>query len=225
MKRLLLAAAAIAASVSPVFSADMVQPAAVVHNWTGAYVGGVVGYGWGTTHALDNNSPSTGIGYDGFLGGVELGYNYQFSNNVVLGAETDFSFSDLGGQGDGGPGWGCGTPDTCTFDVKWFGTARARVGYAFGNVMPYLTGGLAYGHTKGNLASYCPGTAWCGDDTKFGWTAGAGAEWAINDRWSIKAEYLYVDLGKSHFGTGNGGDGFEAQFRVNTARLGVNYKF
>ncbi|MGX9145969.1 outer membrane protein [Mesorhizobium sp. 128a] len=226
MKSALLAVAFAAIALTPALAADALveAPVAAVHDWTGVYLGGVVGYGWGTTHALDDGSPSDGIKYDGVLGGIAIGYNKQFGN-IVAGVEADFSASGLKGSGDGGTGWGCGTTDTCTFSTQWLGTARARVGYAVENFLPYVTGGLAIGRVKGELSGFCPGDEWCGSDTKTGWTAGGGLEWAFNQNWSAKAEYLYTDLGTGHFGTGNGGDGFEAKFKFNTVRFGVNYHF
>lgn len=199
-------------------------PVASTHDWTGAYIGGLVSYGWGKTHALDDNDPSDKIDYDGGLGGVTAGYNWQ-SGNIVAGIEGDISFGKIKGSGDGGSGWGCGTTDTCTFTTDWLGTVRGRVGYAFDNVLPYLTAGVAVGRTKGNLSGRCPGDEWCGSDNRVGWTAGAGLEVAFDRNWSVKGEYLYTDLGKAHFGDGNGGDGFEAKFKFHAVRIGLNYKF
>lgn len=228
MKHLLLAAVLVAGFTGNALAADAVAveeaPAVVtVFDWTGAYVGGVAGYGWGTTNAEDDGSPSDDIDYDGFLGGVTVGYNKQFGQ-VVLGVEADLSAAGLSGSGDGGVSWGCGFTDTCTFDVDWLGTVRARAGYAFENFLPYLTAGLAFGGIKGELSG-CPGDEWCGSDTKAGWAAGGGVEWAFNEKWSAKAEYLYVDLGKGEFDSGGGGSGFEAEFKFHTIRLGVNYHF
>jgi len=197
--------------------------AANAANWTGYYVGGQIGYATGTTAALDNNgTPSTDIDYDGFLGGVTFGYNHNI-NKFIIGAEGDYSFASVSGSGDGGPGWGCGTPDVCTFEVKQLATVRVRFGYDFGNILPYATAGIAYGKTSGELGG-CP-TGWCGEDTQTGSVYGVGAEFAINAKLSAKVELLHVDLGTSTFGPGNGGAGFQADFNFNTVRAGVNYRF
>ncbi|WP_269932563.1 outer membrane protein [Aminobacter sp. HY435] len=207
-------------------AADAALPAAAPHDWTGAYVGGVIGYGWGTTQARDNlGAPSSDIDYDGFLGGLAIGYNKQFGD-LVVGAEADIAYAGLSGSGNGGI-WGCGPPDidTCAFDVRALGTVRARLGYAFDNVLPYLTGGLAVGRVEGELVGVCVTGNWCGSDTKAGWTAGAGLELALDEKWSAKVEYLYVDLGTGHFAQGSGGEGFRADFRFHALRLGLNYRF
>jgi outer membrane immunogenic protein len=225
MKSFLLATVAVVALSSAAVAADAVAelPVASTYNWTGGYVGGLISYGWGHTRALDDGFPSDKIKYDGALGGVTAGYNWQFGN-VVAGVEGDISFGKVKGSGDGG-NWGCGSPDSCTFSTDWLATVRGRAGYAFDNVLPYLTAGLAVGRTKGSLGGSCPSDDWCGSDTRVGWAVGAGLEVAFSQNWSVKGEYLYADLGKAHFGTGNGGDGFEAKFKINTVRLGVNYKF
>jgi len=203
--------------------AASVSYAASGHNWAGFYVGGQAGYVMGTTNANDGVD-SSDIDYDGWLGGVTLGYNHKI-NNLVLGIEGDYSWGNVSGSGDGGPGWGCGTTDTCTFEVNELGTLRVRVGYDMGNILPYVTAGAAFGKTHGELSGECPGTVWCGDDSVSGWAAGAGAEFALNNNWSAKAEYLYVDLGRSRFGSGNGGPGFGAEYQFHTVRVGANYRF
>lgn len=76
------------------------------------------------------------------------------------------------------------------------------LGYAVGPVLPFVSAGVAVGRVSGELDGECPGDDWCGSDTKTGWTAGGGLEWAFNDKWSAKAEYLFVDLGSAHFGEG-----------------------
>jgi outer membrane immunogenic protein len=101
-----------------------------VFNWTGFYVGGHVGYGWG-----EASVPAAGVTFDidGFLGGAQLGYNWQFNRNWVFGIETDISASDIGVGG---------------FNVDWFGTTRLRLGYTWDRVLLYATGGLSYGGTN-----------------------------------------------------------------------------
>ncbi|MCX8570806.1 hypothetical protein NDO48_17445 [Aminobacter sp. MET-1] len=76
---------------------------------------------------------------------------------------------------------------------------------------------MAMGRVSGELDGEWPGDFWCGSDTEAGWTAGGGLEWAFNDKWSAKAEHLFVDLGTADFGDGNG-DGFYADFKFHTAQ-------
>jgi outer membrane immunogenic protein len=90
--------------------------------------------------------------------------------------------------------------------LRWFGTARARAGWVpTQKVLLYATGGLAYGGINSDYVSGINGnvlTAANVSTTRLGWTVGAGAEAALDSRWSIKAEYLYMDFGS--FGSGVG---------------------
>jgi len=98
--------------------------------------------------------------------------------------------------------------------LDYFGTVRARLGYAFDRVLPYVTGGLAWGNNKITANGVSQ------SNTSTGWTAGAGVEYALTNNWTARAEYLYMDLGKSGFQAVG-----DAGLTASTARLGVNYKF
>ena len=127
---------------------------------------------------------------------------------MVFGLEGDIDWSDIHGSAS------CaGT--TCETRNNWLGTARGRVGYALGNFMPYITGGLAVGDIKSSIAGI-------GDahDTNAGWTVGGGIEAHISGPWSAKLEYLYVDLGR-----GGSVLGSDSKFQTNIVRAGLNYKF
>ncbi|MFN8333471.1 MAG: outer membrane beta-barrel protein, partial [Saprospiraceae bacterium] len=145
--------------------------------------------------------------------------------------------------------------DSYSHKINWFGTVRGRAGYANGPVMLYVTGGLAYGGVErsGNVVGRTafqggPGTtnafagSYSATDTKVGWTVGFGGEgkWFSNPNWSLKGEYLYVDLGSNsdvfntRYTIGGGGAvvGTVAATRTDTSnnrqhlfRLGVNYNF
>jgi outer membrane immunogenic protein len=142
--------------------------------------------------------------------------------------------------------------DNVTHTIDWFGTVRGRVGYAAGPALFYVTGGLAYGEVErsGNVAGittsvFAPGTAfnnfaggYNASSTKTGWTVGGGVEGKIWTNWSVKAEYLYVDLGSTtdSFNTVYGPGGFPATgiaatrtdtaiYRDNIFRVGLNYHF
>jgi outer membrane immunogenic protein len=81
--------------------------------------------------------------------------------------------------------------------INWLGTVRGRIGYAFDRFLPYITGGVAFGGVRGAYAVTTPAGAFTatGSDTNFGWTLGGGLEYAFTPNLSLKAEYLYVDLG------------------------------
>ena len=171
------------------------QPLA--NSWIGPYIGGNLGYGWGD---VSNN----GAKPSGVLGGLQAGYNWQ-NGAWVAGIEADLQLSSAD---DTFAPW--------KFSNPWFGTVRGRVGYAFNSILLYGTGGLAFGALKAQL----PGGL-SESNTSAGWTIGAGAEFALNQNWSAKVEYLYVDLSDKNFlmtGMSNG-------YQFSTVRVGVNYRF
>lgn len=202
MKKNLLAGLAVAAlMVSPAAAADLAYPAPAtayapppVFTWTGFYIGANAGYGWG-----DADYSST---IDGFLGGLQAGYNWQGAGPLVLGVETDIQLSNVKSQ---------------NYSLDYFGTLRARLGFAVDQFLIYGTGGLAYGRGSYEVLGLTS------DKSHIGWTVGGGAEYAIDNNWSVKGEYLYVDLGsetyRSFFGPRSVG------VTTNVVRAGVNYRF
>jgi outer membrane immunogenic protein len=202
---------------------------------------------------------------DGIIGGAQAGYNWQTSTNVVLGVEADIQGSGM--KASDGCVFTCGVPqvtvpqfsrfpvffstDSYTQKLDWFGTVRARAGWTNGPGLFYVTGGLAYGDVErsgtvvgitsnpnGSTRNTFAGT-FGATTTKVGWTIGAGfeAKLANNSAWSVKGEYLYVDLGKnadtfSTFFTSGNPSGGQAAYRTdyttnreNIFRLGLNYAF
>ena len=89
-------------------------------------------------------------------------------------------------------------PIGCEIKNNWLGTARGRIGYAWDRVMPYVTGGAAFGDIEANQL----GLAGV-HDTKVGWTVGGGVEAALAGNWTAKVEYLHVDLGSVNCNTGS----------------------
>jgi outer membrane immunogenic protein len=226
MKRLLLAvvgtlavaaASALAADMPPSRSLPLPRAPAYVpfFTWNGFYVGINAGYGFGRSAWTDTvTQDSTGnFNVNGPMVGGTFGYNLQFGT-FVLGLEGDVDWTNIKGSTT----TLCGD---CATKNSWLGTARGRIGYAFGRFLPYITGGGAYGDVKGSLLGV-------GDfkRTKAGWTGGAGAEYAFMDNWSAKIEYLYVDLGKATCdATCSGSNPITATFKSNVVRAGLNYKF
>jgi outer membrane immunogenic protein len=156
-----------------------------VFNWTGFYVGGHVGYGWGDLNGVD---------VDGFLGGVQVGANLQFARNWVIGVEADIAATDIGVGG---------------LRQDWLFTARARLGYAWDRTMLYVTAGIAATDTNNVAISGFAGGVY-----------GVGIEHAFAPRWSVKAEWLYVDYGTEIIALGGA-----ATLDNHLLRLGVNYRF
>ncbi|HUD88199.1 MAG TPA: outer membrane protein [Xanthobacteraceae bacterium] len=204
-------AAAADLSVAPLYKAP---PSEVTqaYNWTGFYLGINGGGGWGHSY-WDANT--TGINLSGGLVGGTAGYNYQIGS-AVIGLEGDVDWANLKGTSTStGCPVGCSTSDT------WLSTVRGRAGYAFGGILPYVTGGLAVG----DIRAATPGFAGA-SDTNAGWTAGGGIEFALPGNWSAKAEYLHVDLGRFNCGLDCGlATTDNVSMHDNVFRAGVNYRF
>lgn len=181
----------------------------------------------------------------GFIGGAQAGYNWQLSPMWVWGVEADIDWADAKKDFSTGPITVLGhVPTTTDFsrDLDWLGTVRGRIGITpTGPFLLYATGGFAYGQTKVGNAFICPtcapaastevGTANTASNVSTGWTAGGGLEWAFAPNWSVKAEYLYVDLG-SHsstitytYGANTSSLTSTVQDHENIVRAGINYKF
>ena len=206
----ILAAGAASAADLPSRKGPVVAPAYVpVFTWTGFYVGANAGYGWGNVNVGDvffGGNASIGD-LDGFVGGGQVGYNYQIGQ-FVLGVEADIQGADLN---TGSNAFGD------RVRTEYFGTVRARAGLAFDRFMPYVTGGWAYGNVKttvGGLGST--------DKTHTGgYAIGAGLEYAFTNNLIAGVEYLYVDLGEKN--VFNSGIKVGTDFSVVRARL--SYKF
>lgn len=202
-------------NISPVFQPQPAQ----TYDWSGFYLGLNGGYGLGRSSWSD---PAAGGASDtfnvrgGFLGG-QIGYNWQFGK-TVLGLESDIDWAKLSGSSTNGAVCAANGGGACRTEQDWFGTTRARLGYSFGNFMPYVTGGVAYGDVK---ALQPTGTS---SDTKLGWTAGAGVEYGITRNWSAKAEYLRIDLGTATFmGAASGTNTLSVPITEDIVRAGLNY--
>ena len=181
-------------------------------SWTGFYVGLNGGYLWGTSK-WSGGAGNFEVSPDGFIGGGTIGYNLQ-TGAWVFGLEGDIDYVDANGTANSAI---CAS---CTFKNTWLGTLRGRVGYSFGQWLPYLTGGGAWGNAEVQSAG---GTV---SDTKGGWTAGGGVEYGFG-QWSAKLEYLYVDLGSATCGAATCVLPADAtvDFTANIIRGGINYRF
>jgi outer membrane immunogenic protein len=187
---------------------------------------------------------------DGWVAGGQIGYNWQV-DRWVFGFETDWQWTGEKAStvatiaigpfpfpGDSTARL-TGT-STTNWSFPWFGTFRGRVGWTTADHwMFYVTGGLAYGQAKFSNASIATltvtspvagtfstsaGAGFSGSTTRAGWTAGGGIEKALSRNWSIKAEYLYVDLGTARFAA-NTAFATDVRLRDHIARIGINYKF
>ncbi len=228
MMNKLLSAPAIASMLLlvPAAQASDLGLAGASYDWAGGYVGVNAGAAINNTSlstdyrytgfapiapATQNLIDSLGIDdtADGtaFTGGVLAGYNWAYSS-LILGLEGDFNYVGFSGNvtedasGVMNQVMGSTTKgnERIDYEGNWYGTVRARAGYAFDNFLVYGTGGLAYGKMgfdqKLVAGDGAQSARWRAstDGWNLGWTLGGGAEYAI-DRWTVGAEYLYIDLG------------------------------
>ena len=220
---------ALAAGPAPAADAPAAAPfgAAPAYDWSGLYVGGQIGVGVGDSVQFYTAPPAGSTGrYDlsGAAGGPLVGFNWQFAQHLVAGAEADFSWAGLSGTGGTTTHYGCGTK--CSTASDWFATERARLGYAFDNgVLLYATGGLAQVDVRPDLNGYVQSS------TRSGWTAGLGVEYKFNRNWSAKAEYLYVDVDDYVWTNASNGSiscaglNCSTDARFSLFRVGVDYRF
>jgi outer membrane immunogenic protein len=190
-----------------VTKAPVVSP---IYNWTGFYIGVNGGGGFGRSDwTRTGNFDLSG----GLVGGT-AGYNFQ-TGPWVFGVEGDIDWSNIKGNTVVGCVPGCQTSNT------WLSTVRGRVGYAFDRFLPYVTGGLAVGDIRADV-----GNVNVAKNTEAGWTVGGGVEFAVVNNWSLKAEYLYVDLGNFNCALACGVvNPDNVSFRSHVVRAGLNYRF
>ncbi|MGO9006473.1 MAG: outer membrane protein [Beijerinckiaceae bacterium] len=234
-RKFLMSTAAVVALGGTAFAADLPSraeppvyiPPPAIFTWTGIYIGGQVGYQWGTS-ATQAYSLATGVlgavqnnySPDGVVGGAHLGYNYQFSQFVV-GLEGDIEGSSYNGSGPSLSG-----AYTFTTREPVEGSIRGRVGVAWDRALVYATGGAAFGdfrHTyTGPLGFDSLST------TRIGWTVGGGVEYAVTNDWSVRAEYRYTDFGYFNdplLNSSGGLIGDRKHETDNAVRVGFSYKF
>jgi outer membrane immunogenic protein len=232
-----------------------------VYNWTGWYVGVNAGASMGNAKTDFNVAPigplpgfagSATSSPSGFIGGGQIGYNWQFSPLWVGGLEADIQYAHEGDHnfasrpfsfslpGTVAPGPSVSGTAAVDYDTKidWFGTARARFGYLWGNgtVLTYVTGGLAYGEVKINGTAGASGTvgvtpffaidSFSHSHVNAGWTVGYGTEGAMAaPNWTWKVESLYMDLGHLNAADARGLITTNTHFTDWILRGGVNYRF
>jgi outer membrane immunogenic protein len=177
---------------------------------------------------------------NGWIGGVQLGLNWQ-SQSIVLGFEADIARTDAETDSSRTATiFGLRTGSYLSQELDWLGTVRARIGLLptpQQNILVYVTGGLAYGRTSTNhyFADLTNGSGFVGSssDWDVGGVVGGGIDWALESGLSLKAEYLYYDLGDRLVGGAHFNNpappqyGADARYDINgqIIRLGINYQF
>jgi outer membrane immunogenic protein len=184
-------------------------PVPFVYNWTGFYAGAHAGVGW---------SDGDG-GSSGFIGGGQVGYNYQI-NQWVVGLEADLSGTTIKDSVSAtvvGPG--AVLTGNAEASLDWVSTLAPRFGYAFDRWLVYGKVGGAWAHGSGTASAAINGMPFAGisvSQTVSGWVLGIGTEYALRDNWTAKIEYNMMDFG-------NGGPFADDKFHV--LKAGINYRF
>ena len=208
MNKLLLArAAAFAILAGPAVAADMPMQypplAPPPFTWTGCYAGAQASGGWGQKNLSDTNGilaptpPVTGINLSisGWVVGGQIGCDYQFAPSWVVGIEGEASGGNIGGNTNAAlpavPG------DVVNFNVRtdFLASITGRVGYAWDRWLFYTKGGVAWAGDNYGAADILGTFGFQGAETRIGWTAGAGVEWALWNNWAVKLEYDYYGFG------------------------------
>ena len=251
-KIFLASVGAIALTGSAAFAADLPSrapppvylPPPPIFTWTGIYIGGQVGYAWGTganqfDGFIDDTFVDTSLGGtpNGVIGGGHIGFNYQIpgwnwfsSSGVVIGLEGSVDGTSLTNTAllvfpDG-------TTLTAHSNADIQGSIRGRLGIAWDRVLIFATGGVAFGGFNTTVSvSEPPFFATANrSNTRVGWTVGGGIEYAITNNWSIQAEYRFTDFGTIRNGdlAGLPVDEFVNEHRrlqQNQVQVGFSYKF
>jgi outer membrane immunogenic protein len=227
-------------------------PAPVPFSWTGFYLGGNGGCGVkkeSSSAVFEDSDPGEGAFFafnnkngGGCFGGVQAGFNYQFpGSSWVIGIEGDWQAGHIQSRGSileveqGEIGTEVEPLATYNSNLKQFATVRGRLGYSLPsptiNWLVYATGGWAWGRNEVSGTVFDPSGTFSETKSISGWVAGAGIEAAINRNWSVKFEYLYLDLGDNTYNSflvsddGATPGPLSLHTKIHTMRLGFNYRF
>ncbi len=193
-----------------------------IFTWTGFYIGGQIGYEWGTSSTTARSfatgavTPQFDYSASGVVGGIHSGYNYQI-NQFVIGYESAMN-------GSSSQGSGLNNSDTMPFESS----VRGRVGIAWNRALFFAAGGVAFGTLQNTSTYTLSGYSHTYNTEKVGWTVGGGVEYAITNNWSVRAEYRYTDYGNINeveaFSTG-GAYSVTKHETDNKMQIGFSYKF
>jgi outer membrane immunogenic protein len=246
MKKLLLAGITGAALVgsAPTHAADLgrrpppykAPPPVVapvpIFTWSGCYIGGHLGGGWGRkTASAPELLPGVSVSGDtnGFLGGGQVGCNYQFLPNWVIGIEGDGSAADIKGDVTETI---LGITGTAHAKTEWIASVTGRLGWAWDRWLIYAKGGAAWAGDKYSADIPIFPEHLEASETRTGWTVGGGVEWAFWNNWSAKLEYDFYDFGTrgvTFTGTFAGVpevvSGIDIKQTINAVKFGINYRF
>jgi len=221
-------------------------PPAPPFSWTGFYLGGNIGAGWGTSDTTLLVDPSLGFGVtgsfpfgtlspSGILGGVQVGYNWQI-DWIVLGIEGDFDGAAIKTTNSG-----CGNPFfgqaslACSTNTDWLASVSGRVGGVVGDrFLAYVKGGAAWKDTKYSASEtdtfdvlLPPGVTASSSAVRLGALLGFGLEYAFAAHWTGFIEYDYMDFGSQTVAFTATGLTANASItdKLSVIKTGVSYKF
>lgn len=254
MKRLLtISILALLAGTNAAFAADFLIPAPdeIIEdefNWTGFYIGVNGGYAGNTfTHPFALSGPFgpaggvvdviTGSGdvtAGGFVGGAQIGANYQIGS-IVVGIEGDIQKSTVDGRVTISADTAAPLPPfsidaNAGTSLDWYATIRPRLGFAHDRFLVYVTGGLAYGATTSSYDVTIGATNFADSITNnvMGYTVGAGLEYALTDNVTFKTEYTFTDFQPTNLLTAPVGPGtfsIDSDLSIHAVRAGINFLF
>jgi outer membrane immunogenic protein len=233
MRSALVLAAAIFASFATCARADgpygggahlYVVPLPAPFSWTGFYLGGNIG-GARATSTLSDNLTNVSLDRDqnGFIGGVQIGYNYQVGS-LVLGVEWDFDWTSLDASGVvtipdlGGALQG-------SVDTEWITTLAGRIGLALDRTLVYVKVGGGWVRSEASVTQLTTGSTLNASHTNGGWLVGAGFEYAFAPNWTAKFEYQFLGLADKTFPGFVGTRALELERDVQQVKVGINFKF
>jgi outer membrane immunogenic protein len=216
----LIAVVAALCSAQAALAQDSQYPPVPFYDWTGVYAGANVGYGSAT---INDTTTSAGVSTSssqqmtGFLGGGQIGANYQYGH-TVFGFEID---ADATSQST--------SSDTLTASMSSFATARARLGFAYDRIHYYVTGGAGYVQFSSSGTTTSPaGTpvSTTGTSRRTAWVAGAGSEHALTPNVILRFEFLYLQLLDNSQNSASVIPATSSESVYNLiGRVGLNYKF
>jgi outer membrane immunogenic protein len=206
----------------PAKAARPVPVSAPVWSWNGFYIGAHVGGAWGTVESEFSAVafPIASAAVNGFLGGGQIGYNYQ-SGIVVLGIEADASWANIKGTTP------CLIALTCKREVNALGTVTGRVGLTADRALIYVKGGGAWANFDYDVSVAGVPIA-STDKWVWGWTVGTGVEYAITPNWSAKIEYNFMDFQKDTISFPApiiGAVNVDTTSYIHAVKFGINYRF
>jgi high affinity Mn2+ porin len=239
---ILLTGGATAADLAPKAPAPLQPAEPAAYDWTGLYFGGHTGYAWGNSNwtassggsVIDHGSLDLAQSYDAsnqggsWFNGLQIGYNRMLENRVVIGAEADLSVSSFAnylGNRIGNTIPVLQGAESYGDNVFLSGTARGRIGYAPGNWLFYVTGGLAWTSEQFTLTNTNTNATDSSFQQRLGWAVGGGVEGPLVANWTWRAEYLYTAYGDRSIDFPSSGQRFTSDLSEQEIRVGVNYHF